>query len=297
MIYSIGEMLIDFMQEGNTFIPYPGGAPANVAIHARKAGSDSKFIGKLSNDSMGKFLKSNLIDNDVYLDLEHSDKATALALVSHVDGERSFQFYRTDTADLHLSIEDIENVKFNEKDILHLCSLGLVPHESTYEAHLYAISKCRDNNGIVSFDVNLRERLWDNLKFAKNRVLSTIVVSDIIKVNEEELEWLSGTTEIESGLLQMQTNNQVIICTVGAKGSVALLPDGSFIRQAALKAEQIDSTGAGDSYIAMILHSLNTSELPYSEWVKNELHNAMAYASTISARVVGKHGATPDIDY
>lgn len=297
MIYSIGEMLIDFMQEGNTYTPYPGGAPANVAIHARKAGSNSKFIGKISNDSMGNFLKSTLVDNDVYLDLGQTSKPTALALVSHVDGDRNFQFYRNDTADLHLSIEDIDKIDLKENDILHLCSLGLVPDESTYDAHIYAIDICRVNNGIVSFDVNLRERLWNDLDLAKERVLSTIALADIIKVNEEELEWLSGTTDIESGLLQIQSNNQVIICTVGASGSVALLPDQTLLRQVALKANQIDTTGAGDSYIAMILHSLNNSNQPYSQWVMNDLHNAMAYASTISASVVAKHGATPDIEY
>lgn len=290
-------MLIDFMQEGNTYTPYPGGAPANVAIHARKAGSNSKFIGKISNDSMGNFLKSTLVHNDVYLDLGQTSKPTALALVSHVDGDRNFQFYRNDTADLHLSIEDIDKIDLKENDILHLCSLGLVPDESTYDAHIYAIDKCRVNNGIVSFDVNLRERLWNDLDFAKERVLSTIALADIIKVNEEELEWLSGTTDIESGLLQIQSNNQVIICTVGASGSVALLPDQTLLRQDALKANQIDTTGAGDSYIAMILHSLNNSNQPYSQWVMNDLHNAMAYASTISASVVAKHGATPDIEY
>lgn len=297
MIYSIGEMLIDFMQETNHYIPYPGGAPANVAIHAKRAGSNSYFVGKLSQDAMGDLLSQNLRDNKVYFDLERTHKPTALALVSHIEGDRSFQFYRKDTADLHLGTEDIDAIEFKENDLLHFCSLGLVPDHTTRIAHRYAINKCKEAKGIISFDVNLRAALWENLDEAKVIIKNFIECADLVKVNEEELLWLTGTDVIEDGLKQIQTQHQTVICTVGSKGSVALLPDQTLLSQKATPANQVDTTGAGDAFIAMILHKLEQSNQPYSEWIHDNLQEAMAYASAISAKVVQHQGATPTIEY
>lgn len=297
MIYSIGEALIDFMQEANGYIPHPGGAPANVAIHASRLGAHAAFVGKLSNDTMGAFLMEHLQKNNIYYPLPLSTKPTALALVSHVDGDRAFQFYRQDSADLFLSLEEIDTIPFSCHDILHFCSLGLVPEGSIYDAHLAAIRRCASNGGIISFDVNLRASLWSNLAIAKGRILALFPQCDIIKVNEEEAEWLTGTANPEKALRILQTHQQLIICTLGERGSVTLTSAGKFIKTDSVPTQQIDTTGAGDSFIGTVLAKLSSSPNDFKTWQIEELDQALKHASNISSRVVHNFGATPDINY
>ena len=297
MIYCIGEMIIDLMQNGDVYIPYPGGAPANVAIHAKRSGADSKFVGKLSEDTFGSLLVDTLKANNVYYDLPFSDHPTTLAVVSHNLGERSFQFYRTNTADLSLDTSDIDTIVFNPKDILHLCSLGLVPEGTTYQAHIHAIERCKLNKGIISFDINLREKLWKNLDDAKVRCLNIINMVDIIKVNEEELAWLTNESDVKLGLHALQTNNQLVICTLGEEGSIALTSTGEIITYKQEPVKQIDTTGAGDSYIAMVLSSLSKSQIDLLSWQNKLLKNAMKLAANVSAQVVSKQGALPKVNY
>ncbi len=297
MIYSIGEMLIDFMQEENHYVPYPGGAPANVAIHAKRSGAKAQFVGKLSQDNFGNLLKEHLEDNNVYFPLKRSENPTALALVSHVEGERSFQFYRSNTADLDLSIEDIAMIPFKEHDILHFCSLGLVNGGTTYQAHLEAIKKAKDAKSYISFDVNIRPLLWDNLELAKDRVLQLVNEAHIVKVNEEELLWLTGMQDIEAAMKVLQSKNQVIICTKGKEGSSILRSDASYFKTSVPLVKQVDSTGAGDSYIAMILASLSSSNQDFTTWQNLLLQEAVEYATKISAQVVSHKGAIPIIEY
>ena len=297
MIYSLGEMLIDLMQEGTHYVPYPGGAPANVAAHARKSGAEAVFVGKISTDAFGDMLHATLEDHNILFPLERSHKNTAIALVSHKDGERQFQFYRHDTADLSLNIKDIDKIPFNTNDILHFCSLGLARENTTRVAHHYAIRKCKENGGIVSFDVNLRERLWSSLSEAHSAIKEVLPLVDIIKVNETELTFLSDTEDILKGMKRLQTHGQLVICTMGESGSQILKPNGDMITHKTDAVNQIDTTGAGDSYIAMILSSLSLANIPLDSWIDTHLEKAVKHASDISAKVVQKQGAIPDIDY
>lgn len=297
MIYSIGEMLIDLMQEGDSYVPHPGGAPANVAAHAKKSGADAVFVGKISTDVFGNKLYDNLLHYQIHYPLERSAKNTALAIVSHQNGDRQFQFYRNNTADLDLSVEDIDTIKFRSDDILHFCSLGLVAEGTTKQAHHHAIHQCRKQGGTVSFDVNLRERLWTSLDDAYRAIMELIPYAHIIKVNETELSWLTGSDDVPTAIQELQTDNQLVICTMGEKGSYVLKPDGTeFILQPDV-VQQVDTTGAGDSYIAVVLASLSLSNLNLDDWIEKELIQAIKKASYVSAQVVQKKGAIPNVSY
>lgn len=297
MLYSIGEILIDFMQEDDHFKPYPGGAPANVAIHAKRNGSDSLFVGKLSNDFMGSLLKDYLQAHQIYFPLDLSTLPTTLVLVSHVKGERFFQFYRNNTADLFLNTQDIQKIPFNSGDILHFCSLGLVADGTTKAAHEAAILSCTENNGIVSFDINLRASLWHDLTEAKSTILSFLSYCHILKLNEEELFWLSDKTDIEDAIMHLRRSNQLILVTLGSNGSVALTSNDQWIYTPGIPTEQIDTTGAGDAFIGTILSCLSQSPLSFIEWQEMELEATLIKANAISSQVVAQKGATPKINY
>ena len=293
----MGEALIDFIEEENGYVPYPGGAPANVAAHAKLSGAQAVFVGKISHDKFGTLLFDNLKRYEIEFGLERSEKNTALAVITHTDGDRSFQFYRNNTADLDLNGDDIDTIPFAPQDILHFCSLGLVAQGTTREAHHHAIQRCKRKGGIVSFDVNLRERLWDSLDEAHAAVIELLARVDIIKVNETELWWLTDTKDTMQGLKKLQTNHQLVICTLGEFGSCILRPDGTYFEYRPTPVVQIDTTGAGDSYIAMVLASLSKSGLDFEQWIATNLEDAIAHASHVSAQVVQNHGAVPKIHY
>lgn len=296
MIYSMGEILIDFIQENHAYVPYAGGAPANVAIHTKRLGADACFVGKLSTDSFGSFLEASLRREDVYLEsLQKSEKATPLAFVSHGEnGERSFQFYRTDTADLWLSSEDVESLNVDEDTVVHFCSLGLVEDGSTRHAHLRMIQRVHDAGGIVSFDVNIRERLWDDISTCIDTIHDFLPYADIVKINEEELTLLTGDVDPLNALLNLRKHpHQVIVCTLGEKGALLLKPGQDVKHFPGNEVEAIDTTGAGDSFIATLLADCTLSNQDFASWIQNDLEGSVLHAIAISSKVVQHLGAIP----
>ena len=212
-LFSIGEALIDMIpsrvgcsfDEVPSFSPRTGGAPANVCAAFARLGGKSAFLSQLGDDPFGHKIAREL--EACGIDLSHlafTDKAnTALAFVSlEEDGSRTFSFYRKPSADLLYSPEQIDPAWFADAFALHYCSVSLVDSPMRY-AHLAAISAAREAGAIVSFDPNLRFPLWPDRDMLRGTVLQFLPLSNILKISDEELEFLTGTTDIESALPQL----------------------------------------------------------------------------------------------
>ena len=193
----IGEALIDLVETKQkdklTYTPHVGGAPTNVAIIAKHLGAKSWLISQVGDDHFGDIIASKLKDVGVNQNafLKTKSAQTPLAFV-HLDAasDRSFSFYRTDTADLKLTKEALKADWFEAGDILHFCSVSLV-NESLRAAHQKAIKLTKEKGGLISFDVNIRKNLWKDEDALKKYVFDFIKASDIVKVSEEELSFLS----------------------------------------------------------------------------------------------------------
>ena len=207
-LFSIGEALIDMIpsrvgcsfDEVSSFSPRTGGAPANVCAAFARLGGKSAFLSQLGDDPFGHKIAREL--EACGIDLSHlafTDKAnTALAFVSlEEDGSRTFSFYRKPSADLLYSPEQIDPAWFADAFALHYCSVSLVDSPMRY-AHLAAIAAAREAGAIVSFDPNLRFPLWPDRDMLRGTVLQFLPLSNILKISDEELEFLTGTTDIES---------------------------------------------------------------------------------------------------
>ena len=265
-VISLGEALIDFIPldaDNLTYQKSPGGAPANVAVGVARLQTPSTFLGKVGNDVLGRFLNETLQSysvNTSYLSMTDEVRTGAVFVTLGQDGERSFDFYIDPSADRFLQEEDIAHELFEENNILHFGSISMIS-EPSKSATVKAVRLARENGLVVSYDPNLRLSLWKSEQQAKETILSIMSQVDVLKISEEELEFLTGEKEIERGVGVLNENYDIplIFITLGAEGSFAFTKDGS-VRVPAMKVNAVDTTGAGDAFVSGILHCLANRE-------------------------------------
>ena len=303
-LYSIGEILIDFvanekgkgLDEVVTFTKLPGGAPANVAAAVSKYGHNSSMITKVGKDGFGDFLTAILKEVGVNIDkvFQTAEAPTGLAFVSlKENGERDFAFYRKPSADLLLEAEEIGEDWFTKGDLLHFCSVDLVESPMKY-AHVKAIELMKKAGGVVSFDPNIRLPLWDDEEECQSTVLEYLPKADIVKISDEELDFITGITNEKQALQSLFIGDvKVVVYTKGAAGAEIWLRD-KFYPSAGYRVEAIDTTGAGDAFIAGFLaklmeYGVNAGNL--EEVIRVNYHEIISFANASGALTTTRKGA------
>ena len=219
-IICMGEMLIDFTpgKEERSYVCNPGGAPANACIAIARNGLETGFLGRLGNDDFGKLLKKTLEDNQVkMLCPELTDKAvTTLAFVTlYEGGERSFTFVRKPGADIMLDAKDITEEMLADTKMLHAGSFGMSADPSR-TAHFEAMKLAKKLGKLISYDVNYRNMIW-SFEDAKKVVDEVLPYVDLLKISDEELDFVGGEANIPAMMKENQIS--VVIETLGAKGA------------------------------------------------------------------------------
>ncbi|MDD6763378.1 MAG: carbohydrate kinase [Clostridiales bacterium] len=265
-LIAIGEALIDFIPdksgcefyEVTGFSPAVGGAPANVCGAFSKLGGQSKMITQLGSDPFGdkitRYLRDAGIDTSC---IYHTDKAnTALAFVSlATDGNRTFSFYRKPSADMLLRADQIKPEWFNNAFALHFCSVSLGDFPMR-DAHIKAIEHAKSNGALISFDPNLRFQLWDDVEKLRQAVHHFLPMSDILKISDEELEFITGENSVEKALpVLFDSDIKLVIYTCGRGGAYAFTKSARAFAPS-LKVKAVDTTGAGDGFIGSLLWKL-----------------------------------------
>ena len=261
-------MLIDFvpidkgkdLKDVNGFERVAGGAPMNVVITASKLGIPSAMISKVANDSFGDYLVEILENNKVdtsYI-VRTSTWETSLAFVSvTMDGERDFSFYRKNAADLMLEQDEVEGIEFQEGDILHFGSVDLV-ESPMKETHRKLLLEAKHKGGIVSFDTNVRLQLWENENACREAILEFLPYTDVVKVSEEELYFITGESSLENGVNKLFTNSDLkaVVSTFGDQGSMLFLRSNVQAQKNGYAVKVEDTNGAGDAFMAGFLAAL-----------------------------------------
>ncbi|KAL8479558.1 hypothetical protein ACS0TY_026455 [Phlomoides rotata] len=230
LIVCFGEMLIDFvptvsgvsLADAPGFLKAPGGAPANVAIAVARLGGKAAFVGKLGDDEFGHMLAGILKDNKVSADGVPFDKGarTALAFVTlRADGEREFMFYRNPSADMLFKPEELNLELIRSAKVFHYGSISLIV-EPCRAAHLKAMDEAKKAGALLSYDPNLRLPLWPSAEYAKEQIMSIWDKADVIKVSDNELEFLTGSNKIDdaSAMSLWHNNLKLLLVTLGEKG-------------------------------------------------------------------------------
>ena len=311
-LIALGEALIDFMPnkkgcefyEVTEFAPKVGGAPANVCCAYSVLGGRSGMITQLGNDPFGKSilreLKSYGVDTK---EIALTDKAnTALAFVSlGKDGNRTFSFYRKPSADMLYSAEQLNMDYFSDAYVFHFCSVDLGDFPMR-EAHRRAIEYARESGAMVSFDPNLRFPLWQDRDLLKTTVNEFIDHADILKISDEELEFITGESDINKALdILFRGKVKMVVYTCGAGGAYAFTKKVNVFSEAP-KADAVDTTGAGDGFIGSFLYKLNQSGIAadnISEIDEATLQSCVDFSTafcSISVTRLGAMSSYPTMD-
>ena len=257
-VVALGELLIDFTEngvseQGNPVLEAnPGGAPCNVLAMLNKLGKKTAFIGKVGNDTFGHMLKRTVEESgtDVTNLVMDNDVHTTLAFVhTYPDGEREFSFYRNPGADMMLTKDEIMEDIIKAGKIFHFGTLSST-HEGVRAATRYALDIAKENGLLISFDPNLREPLWASLEDAKREIEYGLSKCDILKISDNELEFMTGTDDYSEGvkILREKYDIPMIFVTLGKDGSRAYYKDIMVEAPPFAEVKTIEKTGAGDTF-------------------------------------------------
>ena len=303
-VIAIGEDLIDFIphEKGRAlnnvenFLRVPGGAPLNVAAAVAKLGGKSQMLTKLGQDGFGDAILNEVkpLGVDVSRISRTKEANTALAFVSlREDGERDFSFYRNPSADMLLSAEEICSEDFNERDILHFCSVSLID-APIKEAHRRAIEIAKEKGCLISFDPNVRLPLWKQPEDCRKAILEFLPLSNIVKISDEELEFITGIKDEKEALDSLLTGDvKVIIYTKGTNGAEFITKE-RVIFSPSFKVSAQDTTGAGDSFIGSLLYQVAEGEYSLEELVtlsEEKVQEILTFSNATAALTVCKKGA------
>jgi fructokinase len=255
----MGDAVVDLIPEGELhYLKCPGGAPANVAVGVARLGGESAFIGRVGADPFGRFMADTLAREGVdtaclRADPDHRTSTVLVALDD--EGERSFTFMVRPSADQFLTPDELP--RFDAGQWLLTCSIALA-NEPVRGSCLQAMAAIKAAGGRVCFDPNLRPEVWGKPAEMLPVVRQTIALSDVVKLSVEELQLLSGEDELAAGLATI-SGPALVLVTRGAAGVVARL-EGELLEWVGPKVTPLDTTGAGDAFVAGLLAALAQGE-------------------------------------
>lgn len=298
-LLSLGELLIDFTPTGTTpdgrllFARNPGGAPANVAVQALRAGVTAGFVGRVGKDMFGDFLANTLRDCGVdTTGLTQDEKAaTTLAFVQlSEDGDRDFSFYRNPGADTQLRPDHVPQGLIEQCELLCFGSL-LLTNEPSRATVRSLVETARKLGKITAYDPNWRPPLWASEQEGVEQMQSLIPYADIMKVSDEELTLLTGKDSIEEGAAELMAQGvSLVVVTLGAKGCHVFAHDFS-VRRNTYDTKVIDTTASGDSFFGAFLARVIQSGKQPAELQECEIAEFVEFANAAGAVCASRSGA------
>ena len=298
-VTSLGELLIDFTEngispQGNPLLEAnPGGAPCNVLAMLERLGKKTAFIGKVGKDMFGDQLRKAVEEVGINTDNLITDEEvhTTLAFVhTYPDGDRDFSFYRNPGADMMLKKEEISSDLIANSRIFHFGTLSST-HEGVREATRYAIDLAKKAGCIISFDPNLRPPLWKSLDDAKREIEYGLTKCDVLKISDNEVEFLFGTTDYDKGaaLIREKYNIPLVCITLGKEGSRVYYKDLRVEVAPFLQESTIETTGAGDTFCASMLNYV--LDHGFTDLTEENLTEMLTFANGAASLITTKKGA------
>ena len=298
-VTALGELLIDFTENGSSsqgnplMEANPGGAPCNVLAMLEKLGKKTAFIGKVGKDMFGNQLKAaveevgidtrNLIMDPVY--------HTTLAFVhTYPDGDRDFSFYRDPGADMMLTMEEVSEDLIRSSRIFHFGTLSST-HRGVREATRHALHIAKEAGCIITFDPNLRPPLWKSLDDAKAEIEYGMSKCDVLKISDNEVEFMCGTTDYDKGaaMIREKYNIPLVLITLGKDGSRAYYKDMIVEAAPFLQENTIETTGAGDTFCASTLNYVLEHGL--DNLTEENLKELLTFANAAASLITTRKGA------
>lgn len=297
-IVAVGESLIDFVStpgadagklylEGNA-----GGAPANVLAMVAKLGGKSAFISKVGQDAFGDYLCQNIQKAGVNIrGVMRGAQPTTLAMVSlDATGNRSFAFYRNQTADVMLRQEELDATLLENAGVFHFGSVSMTAQPAS-GATLAAAEMAAAAGARISFDPNYRPLLWEKLEDAVTAMKQGLALAHYVKVSDEEATLLTGEADPEKAavILSRQYGFAFIAVTLGPKGCIGITPAAQ-VRLPTYDVPTVDTTGAGDAFWGAVLYRLLLLEAG-AAIDEALLSDILGFGNAAGSLVTTRHGA------
>ncbi len=306
-VVALGELLIDFTHQaaGDDGYPvmaaHPGGAPANYLAALSKFGAKTAMLGKVGADAFGERLLATLRKAGIATDgmVTTDEFFTTLAFVTLDEhGDREFSFSRKPGADTQLAADELRYDIIDAARVLHFGTLSLTDEparSATYRAVEYAAARGK----LISFDPNLRKPLWRSLDDAKREMLWGLAHADVVKISDEEVEFLFGLTP-EKGARHILDafGVKLVFVTCGADGCVYKTARVSGRAAALAGVKPVDTTGAGDIFGGSAMFALLKTGKDPAALTADELAHVARFATTAAGISTETHGGISSVpDY
>ncbi|MCL6627352.1 MAG: carbohydrate kinase, partial [Alicyclobacillus shizuokensis] len=295
-----------------------GGAPANVCAALVRFGVPAGFVGMVGPDAFGQQLRTTLMDCGVDtagLVVSRTTPTTLAFVHLSPNGERTFHFYRHPGADTQLSTEDIDWNRVASTPLFHFGSVSLTDNPAR-QTTLAAAQTAKRAGRVVSFDVNLRPPLWEDLEVARQCIHEGLTLADVVKVSEEELRFLCPQWAAQAESVWQRDGEglrlsagfadairrladtyrvRALLVTLGADGSVVYVPgqETEVIHVPSAPVEAVDTTGAGDAFMAGVLARLAEFDFDLYALTPSDWLHALRFANAAGALTATKRGAIP----
>ncbi len=299
-VTALGELLMDLTQNGlssqgnGLFEANPGGAPCNVLAMLKKLGRSCAFVGKVGDDMFGRLLRD--VGEEAGICMDHlafsKDVRTTLAFVKTFDnGDRDFSFYRDSGADMMLTEDELPLDVIAGSRIFHFGSLSMT-HEAVRKATYKAVECAQEGGALISFDPNLRPPLWSSMEQAREQIAYGLARCDILKIADDELEFMTGETDLDKGakiLRERYPDIRLFNVTAGARGSCSYHGDERVFVPACKLGGTIETTGAGDTFCASVLDFVLEHGL--DGLTREDLTDMLRFANAAAYLVTTRKGA------
>lgn len=303
-VTAIGELLIDFASRETDAAGYPtmkanpGGAPGNFLAALNTYGMKTAFLGKVGDDTFGKLLIGTFKDAGIETRGIRVDSSvfTTLAFVTFSpEGDRSFSFARKPGADTRLAFDEVDLSLIDETRVFHFGTLSLTD-EPVRTTTKRTVAYAKEKGKMITFDPNLRLPLWPSADAAKEQMLWGLSQADVVKISDEEAEFLWGITDEKKAAVKLldEFGVKLAMVTMGPKGAYLANKSGGAYAVCP-KVKPVDTTGAGDIFGgSAVAELLKTGKAP-DILTEEELAAIGAFASTAASLSTEKPGGIPSI--
>ncbi len=303
-VVALGELLIDFTcvsaDAGGypTMAAHPGGAPANFLAAVTKFGGKTALLGKVGADTFGRLLTGTLKIAGIETRgiVASNDVFTTLAFVTLDEhGDREFAFSRKPGADTQLRFSELELPLIDDARAFHFGTLSLTDEPAratTYRAVAYA----KERGKLITFDPNLRKPLWNDLETAREQMLWGLSQADVVKISEEEIEFLFGLSPQEGAKkILSEYGVKLVFATCGADGCWFENQNACGHVDSLKGIRVVDTTGAGDIFGGSAVWKVLQTGKPPEELSEAELREVVRFACTAAGLSTTKPGGISSV--
>ncbi|GGA17471.1 carbohydrate kinase family protein [Psychrobacillus lasiicapitis] len=288
-----GDVFVDYIaddQSNKEFTKFLGGATVNVAAGVARLGASSSFITISGDDETSEFVRRELTLEGVdltFAQIVPEKRVSGVYVHLTENNDRHFHTYVDETPDLQVDFSTLKKEAFQQASIFHFCS-GTLFHPIARKTTRQIVDQMEKSKVLLSFDANIRPLRWESEALCRETICSFFKQVDILKLTEEELFFLTETKTREEGIRKLRDYQiPIVLITVGAEGTHIVI-DEETIHVNVEKVVPVDTTGAGDAFMAGILSKINMSGKPST---KEEWIDYVSFGNRLGAICATKPGA------